>query len=91
MNENFDLLGNKMNQLNADSLNPDNCDGFIPVRKKPIVVHARRMDSKEGFFVTTLEGTMLGKPGDYLMFGVDGEKYPIDKKIFEKTYDIVEE
>lgn len=33
---------------------------------------------------------MTGKPGDYLMIGAAGEKYPIASEIFEKTYDIVE-
>jgi len=39
------------------------------------------------FKVDTLEGTMKGKPGDYLVQGINGEQYPCDKEIFEKTYD----
>jgi hypothetical protein len=57
------------------------------VRKRPVVVHATQMD--QPFEVTTLEGKIRGKTGDYLMIGIDGEKYPCDKTIFEKTYDIV--
>ena len=57
-------------------------------RKKPIVVHAKRMD--EEFRVNTLEGNYKqGKPGDYLMCGIDGELYICDGVIFEKTYDWV--
>lgn len=53
--------------------------------KKPIVVHARAID--EEFRVNTLEGEYKqGKPGDYLMKGIDGELYICDKLIFEKTY-----
>jgi hypothetical protein len=56
--------------------------------KKPIVVHAKRID--EEFRVNTLEGNYKqGKPGDYLMRGIDGELYICDKAIFEKTYDWV--
>jgi hypothetical protein len=77
--------------FDADPINLDNWDGFVPVRKKPIVVHACQMNFPEGFSVTTLEGTVVGKEGDYLMVGIDGEKYPCRQDIFEKTYDIVTE
>ena len=56
--------------------------------KRPIVVHAKRID--EEFRVNTLEGNYKqGKPGDYLMRGIDGELYICDGPIFEKTYDFV--
>jgi hypothetical protein len=42
----------------------------------------------EEFRVDTLEGNYKqGKPGDYLMRGIDGELYICDGAIFEKTYD----
>jgi hypothetical protein len=49
------------------------------------------MNLPEGFSVTTLEGTVIGKPGDYLMIGIDGEKYPCAKEIFERSYDFTDE
>lgn len=56
--------------------------------KKPIVIHAKQIN--EEFNVNTLEGNYkVGKPGDYLMQGIDGELYICDKAIFEKTYDWV--
>lgn len=65
-------------------------DGMQPCRKKPIVVHALRID--EEFRVNSLEGNYArGKPGDYLMRGVDGELYIHDGPLFEKTYDFVYE
>jgi len=59
--------------------------------KKPIPIGARQVF--DDFEVHTLEGTMKGKPGDYLMVGVNGEMYPCDRAIFEKTYEweIIEE
>ena len=60
----------------------------INARKKPIIIQCVQID--EPFEVETLEGTMKGKKGDYLMIGVNGEMYPCDKEIFDKTYDIVE-
>ena len=55
--------------------------------KKPIALEVRRM--AEAFSVETLEGTMQGKAGDWLITGINGEMYPCDASIFAKTYDIV--
>lgn len=77
--------------FNADRITRDNWDPMLRVRKKPVVVHATQLNFPEGFEVTTKEGKLRGKPGDYLMIGVRGEKYPIDREIFEETYDIIEE
>ena len=60
-----------------------------PCMKKPIVVHAMKVD--EEFTCDSLEGILYGKPGDYLMRGVDGEIYICDGDIFERTYDWTEE
>jgi len=59
--------------------------GFEYYKKKPIIIHAKKME--EAFEVKTKEGTMKGKAGDYLVIGIEGEKYPVDKKIFKKTYE----
>lgn len=40
--------------------------------------------------IETLEGTMIAKPGDYIIKGVTGEFYPCKPDIFEKTYEKVE-
>ncbi|QID19947.1 hypothetical protein G3580_19670 [Nitrogeniibacter mangrovi] len=55
--------------------------------KKPIPLEVRRMP--EAFTVETLEGTMQGKAGDWLITGVDGEVYPCDADIFARTYEVV--
>ena len=63
-------------------------DGMMDCVKRPIVVHAKRID--EQFRVETLEGNYKqGKPGDYLMRGINGELYICDGSIFEKTYDFL--
>jgi hypothetical protein len=61
---------------------------FNKAIKKPIPISVSRVMSE--FEVQTLEGTMQGKAGDYLMVGVNGEMYPCDFEIFVKTYDLVE-
>lgn len=60
-------------------------EGMRGCMKKPIVVHAKQID--EAFRVNSLEGNFKqGKPGDYLMRGIEGELYICDKEIFEQTY-----
>lgn len=60
---------------------------FVPVQKRPIFVDAQRMP--HAFEVKTLEGTMRGKAGDWLICGVESELYPCDADIFEKTYEVI--
>jgi hypothetical protein len=40
--------------------------------------------------IHTLEGPMRVKPGDWIITGVKGEKYPCRSDIFEMTYESVE-
>ena len=40
-------------------------------------------------FVTTLEGKHFISKGDYIITGVDGERYPCKKSIFLKTYSLL--
>lgn len=39
------------------------------------------------FFVKTLEGDLQVSPGDWIITGVKGEKYPCKPDIFEATYE----
>ena len=62
----------------------------LPVKKavkKPIEV--RCIEMSEPFRVETMEGTLDGKAGDYLMIGVRGEMYPCDREVFKETYDLL--
>lgn len=42
-----------------------------------------------GAYIETLEGPMMVSPGDWIITGVHGEKYPCKPDIFEKTYEAV--
>jgi len=44
-----------------------------------------------GLKIPTLEGVMLGREGDWIIKGVNGELYPCKPDIFEKTYEPVAE
>ena len=56
--------------------------------KRPVPVLAVQVD--DDFVIDTLEGTLVGKKGDYLVMGVKGELYPVKKDIFEQTYEPVD-
>jgi len=60
---------------------------FKQYRKKPVVVFAALLD--EPVEIETLEGTMTGNAGDYLICGVNGEYYPCKPDIFAKTYEAI--
>lgn len=54
-------------------------------RKKPVVVEAERLT--ERIEIETLEGVMVGNPGDWLITGIAGERYPCKDDIFRATYE----
>lgn len=53
-------------------------------QKKPIVIEAVRITRT--ITIHTLEGKMIGEPGDWLITGIEGEQYPCKDAIFRKTY-----
>ena len=61
--------------------------GAVSALKRPIPITALQIG--EAFSVETTEGLMSGKPGDYLMEGVNGELYICPAEIFQKSYDII--
>lgn len=54
-------------------------------RKKPIVVEAYQTSTE--MVINTLEGTLKAEPGDWIITGISGERYPCKPDIFEKTYE----
>lgn len=60
---------------------------MVKVRKIPVVVDAIQTDSDQ--YIETLEGTMKAFAGDWIVTGVDGERYPVKPDIFKKTYEII--
>jgi hypothetical protein len=53
-------------------------------RKKAIKVTAEVLTNQQ--YVTTLEGVSEGKPGDYLVTGVDSEQWVVKPKWFKGAY-----
>lgn len=54
-------------------------------RKKPVVIEAEQLIERTE--IKTLEGVMVGNPGDWLITGVAGERYPCRDDIFRATYE----
>lgn len=44
---------------------------------------------RSGLYITTLEGVMHARNGDYVIRGVCGEFYPCKPGVFEATYEAV--
>lgn len=71
-------------------------------RKKPVVIVATQWHKgdpalpgmvsntvNDGWAIQTLEGTMVVGDGDWVITGVEGERYPCKDSIFQKTYEAV--
>ena len=56
-------------------------------RKKPVIIEAVQLTRP--MTVVTLEGTMTGNPGDWLITGIKGEQYFCKDDIFKATYELV--
>lgn len=54
-------------------------------RKKPVVVDAEQTEVEVK--IDTLEGMMIANPGDWIITGVQGERYPCKPDIFDATYE----
>lgn len=54
-------------------------------RKCPVEVEAHR--TPVALDIPTLEGLMHAEPGDWIVTGVHGERYPCKPDIFAKTYE----
>lgn len=58
-------------------------------RKNPVVIDAYQTDKE--LDIETLEGTMHANIGDWIITGVNGERYPCKPDIFEKTYEQIDD
>lgn len=45
--------------------------------------------TKDGLLISTLEGSMLARPGSWIIRGIKGECYPCDPEVFDITYEEV--
>lgn len=57
-------------------------------RKRPVEITAVR--TEEAVDIATLEGVMHASPGDWIITGVVGERYPCRDDVFRATYEPVD-
>ena len=58
-------------------------------KKNPIVIEAYKTDKE--LIIQTLEGPMKAAPGDWIITGIRGEKYPCKPDVFDRTYEPAQE
>jgi hypothetical protein len=58
-------------------------------RKRPIAIEAVQHQGPEPLIIKTLEGDMRAEPGDWIITGVKGERYPCKPDIFAASYEAV--
>ena len=61
----------------------------MKVRKRPIVLEAEQTHIR--VVIPTLEGDMTAEPGDWIITGVKGERYPCKPDIFKILYERIAE
>ena len=62
---------------------------FKPCIKKPIVI--KSLQIKVPFQVQAKGCVVFGKSGDYLMCGLNGERYICNQELFKSSYDWIPE
>ena len=79
--------------IEAEQIKPTNVEDVATWCDGEVIIQAVEMDgivvTYYGIDIPTLEGTMRGNSGDFVIQGVEGEFYPCKKDIFEKTYERV--
>jgi len=70
-------------------------EGVIPLTEAPMVnpvlIAETGYTPEQLGYIRTLEGGHIVSPGDLIITGVNGEKYPCKPDIFEATYERVDE
>jgi hypothetical protein len=70
-----------------------NGEQYSPGKQIPGVVYVSKIFGESGDpYILSKEG-LVGpiKNGDYVMTGVEGEQWIVDQRIFDKTYELMEE
>lgn len=52
---------------------------------------AYRHKGPEPLVIHTLEGDMKAMPGDWIIVGIRGERYPCKPDIFDETYERIDD
>lgn len=69
--------------MTAKNLTTEKMDGFKEYAKTATI---QAVQVSTSFIIDTLEGTFIGKAGDWLAEEIEGERSIIDNTVFKKTY-----
>jgi hypothetical protein len=75
-------------EIEAVQFTGDNPQEVMVLADEQTMVFRRE---RKTLLISTLEGEMTARPGDWVVKGVKGEVYPVKPDIFEATYEAVEE
>lgn len=75
--------------IEAVKFTHESCDEVQKFVGMPLPIGIENGKATE-IVISTLEGNMIAKSGDWIIRGVNGEFYPCKPDIFEKTYEKVE-
>ena len=62
---------------------PDGVEQYVAEHREGV---RGTQETRYGWRINTLEGPHIVSPGDWIITGVQGEKYPCKPDIFEATY-----
>lgn len=73
---------------------------MTPYKSRVVTIHAEQFNGTndhpeirvgtEGFYVSTLEGPLTIRVGDWLIQGTEGEFYPCKDSVFRRKYEAAE-
>jgi len=75
--------------LKTDHKNIKLGDLYKKTFDKSLLSYLNESQDYHCYVIATLEGEMVVSPGDWVITGVEGEKYACKPAIFEKTYEPV--
>jgi hypothetical protein len=78
-------MNEELMKMEENGDNVDMSDAKLFRRRPGTEVRMKKMDAN--FKVTTSEGVMRGKAGDFLAVDVEGGRYPIGRDVQAKLYE----
>lgn len=55
------------------------------------LAHTKDLHGERVLFIETVNGTSRAQVGDFIVYGTQGEFYPISKAVLDAKYELVEE
>jgi hypothetical protein len=76
-------------EIDAVQWTGENLGAVLELLDKSTQDEIARVDGTRDLEISTLEGVMTARPGDWIILGLEGELYPCKSSVFEATYEPV--